>query len=89
MDWNNDGDFYDIGETVYTFTGYSWTNVFSANVVVPQNVLCTQVRTRIVYTRLGAPFSNSYAINPCGMYYYGETEDYLIPIESCFDVDAG
>ncbi|MBJ10330.1 MAG: hypothetical protein CMP66_02560 [Flavobacteriales bacterium] len=90
MDWNNDGDFFDLNETVYTSTiTYSWTHTFIANVVVPQNVQCTQVRTRIVYTRLGGAWVVPAAIGPCGSYNYGETEDYIIPIESCFSVDAG
>tara|TARA_B100000900_G_scaffold415646_1_gene446401 strand:- start:1345 stop:2670 length:1326 start_codon:yes stop_codon:yes gene_type:complete len=90
MDWNNDGDFFDLNETVYISpTTYSWTQVFMANVVVPQNVQCTQVRTRIVYSRLGGAWPVPGAIGPCGMYNYGETEDYIIPIESCFSVDAG
>ena len=90
MDWNNDGDFFDLNETVYTSTlTYSWTQTFIANVVIPQNVQCTQVRTRIVYTRLGGAWTVPAAIGPCGSYNYGETEDYIIPIESCFSVDAG
>ena len=90
MDWNNDGDFFDSNETVYISpTTYSWTQVFMANVVVPINVQCTQVRTRIVYSRLGSGWFVPAAIGPCGSYNYGETEDYIIPIESCFNVDAG
>ena len=90
MDWNNDGDFFDLNETVYTsILTYSWTQTFIANVVIPQNVQCTQVRTRIVYTRLDGAWTVPTAIGPCGSYNYGETEDYIIPIESCFQVDAG
>ncbi len=90
MDWNNDGDFYDSNETVYISpTTFSWTQIFMANVVVPQNVQCTQVRTRIIYSRLGGSWPVPAAIGPCGMYNYGETEDYIIPIESCFSVNAG
>ena len=45
MDWNNDGDFFDLNETVYTSTlTYSWTQTFIANVVIPQNVQFTQVK---------------------------------------------
>ena len=29
------------------------------------------------------------SIQPCGNYSYGETEDYIIPIGSCFNIDAG
>lgn len=89
MDWNNNG-FFDLNETVYISPiTYSWTQVFLANVVVPQNVQCTQVRARIVYSRLGGAWPVPAAIGPCGMYNYGETEDYIIPIEPCFSVDAG
>ena len=90
MDWNDDGDFFDAGEIVYTsYSAYSWTSTFAAYVTVPQNVQCTNVRTRIVYARLTSPWVVPQAINPCGMYSYGETEEYIIPIESCFQVDAG
>ncbi len=90
MDWNNDGVF-DLNETVYTSTTtYSWTHTFLANVIIPSNVNCTQVRARIVYTRLGwGGWPVPAAINSCGTYNYGETEDYLITIGSCFSVDAG
>ena len=90
MDWNDDGDFFDTGEIVYTsYPAYPWTSIFTAYVTVPQNVQCTNVRTRIIYARLTPPLVVPQAINPCGMYSYGETEEYIIPIESCFQVDAG
>ena len=91
MDWNNDGDFVDVGETVYVSpTIYNdWTCFFSASVTVPTNVQCTNIRTRVVYTRLGFPFPVPNSIQPCGNFPYGETEDYIIPIGSCFNIDAG
>ena len=96
MDWNNDGDFYDSGENVYTsfIPVYNWINTFIANINIPQGTQCTQVRTRIIYTRTGnssGMWPNSFAIQPCGFYNYGETEDFIIPIDPCnnFDIDAG
>lgn len=90
MDWNDDGDFFDADETVYiSYSAFSWTSTFTAYVTVPQYVQCANIRTRIVYARLINPFFIPQSINPCGMYSYGETEDYIIPIESCFQVEAG
>ena len=91
MDWNNDGDFFDVGETVYTSAEIAndWTITFNADVTVPTNVQCTNVRTRSVYARLGTTFQFATSIQPCGIYPYGETEDYIIPIGSCFNIDAG
>ena len=81
MDWNNDGDFFDLNETVYTSTlTYSPDSDFIANVVIPQNVQCTQVRTRIVYTRLGGAWTVPAAIVLCGSYYYGETKIILFQL---------
>ena len=91
MDWNNDGDFFDVGETVYISPAIAndWTIVFYAFVTVPSNVQCTNVRTRIVYTRLGNPYPVPGSIQACGYYANGETEDYIIPIGNCFNIDAG
>ncbi len=91
MDWNNDGDFIDAGETVYVSPAINnnFNITFNASIVVPSNVQCTNVRTRIVYTRLGYPYPTPATIQPCGTYTHGETEDYIIPIGSCFNIDAG
>lgn len=91
MDWNNDGDFFDAGETVYVSpTIYNdWSITFYASVLVPTNVQCTNIRTRIVYSRMQYPYFAPFLIQPCGVYYNGETEDYIIPIGSCFNIDAG
>ena len=90
MDWNDDGDFFDAGEIVYTsFQYFLGLQSVCPKFTVPQNVQCTNVRTRIIYTRLTSPWVVPQAINPYGMYSYGETEEYIIPIESCFQVDAG
>ena len=92
MDWNDDGDFNDIGEIVYTsppFLMHNWSYTYYATAQVPSNVQCVNVRTRIVYTRMQFPIYSPLLIQPCGVYYNGETEDYIIPIGSCFNIDAG
>lgn len=92
MDWNDDGDFFDAGETVYQSFAIpnDWTITFNTDITVPNNVQCTNVRTRIVYARMVNPYPVVPAtIQPCGTYPFGETEDYIIPIGSCFNIDAG
>ena len=88
MDWNNDGDFFDVGETVYTSTlFFSWYNTINTSINIPVNVQCSNIRTRIVYSRIYN--YNPASIPACGSYLFGETEDYIIPIGPCFEIDAG
>ena len=49
MDWNDDGDFFDAGETVYQSFAIpnDWTITFNTDITVPNNVQCTNVRTEL------------------------------------------
>lgn len=77
IDWNNDGDFSDANEDVYTVT-YGSTTVFplSFNVNVPANVqtATTRMRVRMSYLTIDGQ------IAPCGTSTWGEVEDYAISI---------
>lgn len=83
VDWNQDGDFDDAGEEVYTHSGsYSYTpQVYSGAFIVPDTVLTgtTHMRVRSEYY--------SYTISePCANTTYGETEDYalnVVPLTPC------
>ena len=77
IDYNQDGDFGDAGETVYTGVGPATAPAaaphFSGNITVPLTATLGITRMRIVLNETGTTTS-------CGTYSYGETEDYNINI---------
>ena len=75
IDYNQDGDFLDAGENIYTspFATGSANLVLGGNITIPCNASLGETRMRVVYAEnVGAA--------SCGTYGYGETEDYLINI---------
>lgn len=71
VDWNNDGDFTDSGETIIT-TSYLSSPAAVGTVTIPAGTAAGNYRMRI---------RNAYSSNPapaCGDHAYGETEDYRI-----------
>lgn len=79
VDWNNDLDFDDAGETVATST-YTTSPVAVGTIVVPIGTANGTYRMRI---------RNSWQNSPapaCGNYQYGEAEDYSIIVSTptCF-----
>lgn len=69
VDWNRDGDFVDVGETMYG------SNVVGATIAGSFNIPSTargQYRMRVQIRYYGSVPS------PCGYYLYGETEDYSL-----------
>jgi hypothetical protein len=79
IDFNDNGDFSDAGELVYSGNGNG--NV-SGTIQIPSTVGSADVAARVVVRRFGAPA-------PCGNYILGETEDYTVSISSACNVDAG
>ncbi|MBL0071574.1 MAG: hypothetical protein IPP34_07110 [Bacteroidetes bacterium] len=79
IDFNDNGDFSDAGELVYSGNGNG--NV-SGTIQIPSTVGSADVAARVVVRRFGAP-------TPCGNYILGETEDYTVSISSACNVDAG
>ena len=78
VDWNNDGDFIDAGETVYS-TGTTATGDTSFGFVVPGAQAAGNYRMRI-RTR---SFGDSSTIDSCTQgYTTGETEDYTIAVQA-------
>ena len=78
VDWNNDLDFNDAGETMYTTPLGSYVMPFSASLTVPSGQAPGNYRMRV---RLD--LGNSYLdglLDPCGTYTYGETEDYTLSV---------
>lgn len=74
FDWNQNGNFYDEGE-IY-FIGYSNSlavQTFSIPVRVPLDAVPGSVYMRVIIKYFQLP-------DPCEVYDYGETEDYLITV---------
>ncbi|MCB9341575.1 MAG: M36 family metallopeptidase [Lewinellaceae bacterium] len=82
IDFNNDGDFEDVGELVYSFGPTTGLNTIPiGNITIPAMAPVGDKRMRIVFWEGGV------VPPPCGTYSYGETEDYTItidgPVEYC------
>lgn len=72
IDWNQDGDFADAGETI-TISGGPGS--FTATITPPAGALSgsTRMRVRICYTT---------GLSACGTSDYGEVEDYTINVSA-------
>jgi len=76
IDYNHDGDYLDAGEMVYSSpTAISGGHIESAVVVIPANAEIGITGMRLITSEQSQAFSN-----PCMIYSFGETEDYLINI---------
>jgi len=73
IDFNNDQDFNDAGELIYTSpaTGTSWSGTYTA----PPTPGTFRMRARVKYAG-----SSMTATNACTYYSYGEIEDYTVTI---------
>ncbi|MBE9467988.1 MAG: T9SS type A sorting domain-containing protein [Bacteroidetes bacterium] len=69
IDWNQDNDFYDDGETISI--SYS-SGLGTSTISIPASAVIgnTRMRVRVVYSSL----------SPCDPTYYGEVEDYTLSI---------
>lgn len=77
VDYNNDKDFADAGETVYSSA--ATTAMVTGTFTVPTTAITGVVRMRVI-------MSDSPITSSCGSYSYGETEDYslnLVSATSC------
>ncbi len=79
IDYNQDGDFKEAGETVITSEGTKET--LTASFTLPQEIPAGNTRMRIAMS-----FEESPA-EPCENFKYGEIEDYTVNIQSDFAVD--
>ncbi len=71
IDWNNDFDFADDGETIAATTSY--TSNYSITYTVPASQASGSYRMRVANSYIGA-------ITPCGPASYGEYEDYTFNV---------
>jgi len=94
VDWNNDGDFDDLGEEAYYPTTFSYLNYTTTDqFVIPTSALPgTNLRMRVVATYYWYA-QNLGALAPCPngnpYFYYGEVEDYSLFVIPPFKNDAG
>ena len=68
-DWNADGDFEDEGEVLFTSSPSNTT--IEAIITMPESDTIIETRMRV-----SMEFGNT--PDPCGTFFYGETEDYTI-----------
>jgi hypothetical protein len=84
IDYNRDGDFNDPGELVLSKQATANTTV-SDVLIVPNTAVSGITRMRVVFREDG----NQFNTGPCGVYDYGETEDYFVNILPLIPLDAG
>ncbi|MCK5787374.1 MAG: right-handed parallel beta-helix repeat-containing protein, partial [Chlamydiia bacterium] len=84
IDYNRDGDFNGANEEVFGLISLSNGNTIG-NFNVPYSVTPGITSMRIVHKIYGS----SSNVSPCGIYNYGETEDYLVNILPRIPNDAG
>ncbi|GAB4337114.1 MAG: hypothetical protein OHK0038_15430 [Flammeovirgaceae bacterium] len=79
IDYNNDGDFLDDGELVYSHMGSTAEEEHTGNVSIPNesSVLNTPLRMRILSDWFGSP-----DFNACSSLEYGQAEDYALIINN-------
>ena len=82
IDENNDGDFDDPGEHLYSSQTSAGT--FSGTITTPANAGTFRLRVRGKYS--GSPMT---ATDACTYYSYGEIEDYTVFIDYLSPNDAG
>ncbi|RZJ66866.1 MAG: T9SS type A sorting domain-containing protein [Flavobacterium sp.] len=79
IDYNQDGDFADSGETVWTKTASKTTPV-SGSITIPASALNGATRMRVSMKYNGVPTS-------CETFSYGQVEDYTVNIVSSGRMD--
>jgi len=72
IDYNEDGDFEDTGEEVFSGSGSS---AVTGSFTVPSSADGVTTRMRVIMNYSAAP-------SPCGTFTYGEVEDYTVNISA-------
>lgn len=73
VDWNNDLDFTDAGETVAVLA--NGVTVHTGSIAIPAGTALGSYRLRV-----RATYYSGYTLAPCGDLYYSETEDYTVTV---------
>jgi len=77
IDLNQNGSYADPGEEVFVKTQSTYNTVISGPITIPGTALTGVTGMRVIVSETSNPSSFS----SCGVYNYGETEDYLINIQ--------
>lgn len=85
IDWNQDGDFLDPGEEVFTTGPNVNPQTFVGTVTVPATALVGSTRLRCVVEETGTLGG----VLSCGTYTWGETEDYTVVVAPSVPDDIG
>ncbi len=81
IDFNQDSDFEDVGELVFT-SAIGSVDVYTGDIIIPGTALqgTTRMRIRLHDTHDGSAYENNFNDTPCGLASYGEVEDYTIDV---------
>jgi len=86
IDYNQNGDFTDLGENAYSSsTTTSGPHFETGSFTIPLTATLGNTRMRVICTESSVPSS------PCGTYTWGETEDYTVniaPAPTCIQPDS-
>jgi hypothetical protein len=77
IDYNNDGDFYDLNEELGEVLANTASQTVSINFIVPTGITLGDKRLRIRCSDVSGG-----NLDPCTTYSYGETEDYTVTIQN-------
>ncbi len=85
IDLDGDGQFDPVGESLFEELTTSSSNTVTGSFMMPYGA-----QTGLAMLRVVARYTSNLAlVEPCGIYNYGETEDYLIMIMPPLPYDAG
>lgn len=81
IDFNQDADFEDAGELVFT-SEIGPLDIYTGDIAIPGTALqgTTRMRIRLHDTHDGSAYENNFNNTPCGIASYGEVEDYTIDV---------
>lgn len=81
VDWNGDNDFTDAGELIIDAPSVSSDVTYTITFNIPATVLPGTKRVRFITAVYdGTTVVNPSDVSSCGIYNYGETEDYLLNV---------
>jgi GEVED domain len=88
-DWNHDGDFVDAGEKIFEeATTLAGPRVITGSFTVPATANGGNTRIRFVVNE-GASSAGPFSfLSPTGTFSYGETEDYIINVNSAVGIPS-
>ncbi|WNG24952.1 hypothetical protein F0U62_13760 [Cystobacter fuscus] len=81
VDWNGDNDFADAGELFIDAPSVSSDVLYTITFSIPTTILPGTKRVRFITALYdGSTVTSPESVSSCGVYGFGETEDYLLQI---------